>query len=273
MNLNKENRSIDKQIKRFLCLFGETNAKRKCYKSQLDLCTNHLCGCPVFVWSLFGLLNLLLIGCIIYLSVALIQLSTINMGYFSKCSTNADCNLSMGLQCASQDHTCDCPAGLTKGRCDCNLGTYWSGTECKRKLSFNQSGCVHDYNCDVEKGLLCINFTCQCKKPKYWDSNQGMCDYYYEGCYNFWGISSTQIFFRRTAPHYFAETCVERCYAYNFTYAILFWNNVQRCSCGFTKPTSSATCNIYCSGEKPRYCGRINDTASWDQFRSMYRAS
>lgn len=252
------NPKTSRRGKKFMCLCGASLSKTRCYKTAFGDLVTSMCGFPTYTWLVLVLITLILMSLFIWVTYE--NLHVQNRNYFVRCNSNNDCDLTLGLQCSTEDGSCNCPAVKTKGRCDCNKGKYWNGQECSPQLDLNFTGCTYDYECDQSKKLVCLNKMCACKSPKKWNVTNEMCDYAYEGCYS---DNSASPYFTSIVsnPPYFVETCIERCNKYGFSYARLYYNGgIINCECTNSNYTSpSALCNLICPGLiYARVCGSLN---------------
>ena len=253
------------------CLCVSLNSKLK-KKSCLKPITTTLFGFPVYIWTFTCFFIIAAVITITVLTYYLMVPKSLS-SYYGACSANKDCNTTIGLHCTSQDNECSCPAKNTKGRCDCSAGTYWNGYKCTLLTQYNQS-CSWDYNCDQSKDLKCINKTCSCVAPRYWNATSGYCDFIYIGCF-IDNINSFQWSFR--APFgqrmfYFVDMCVDMCYRSNRKYAGITISTNNLCACFNTIITSSPiSCDIMCYGTNGRYypCGYTNPPNT--NYRAYYQ--
>ena len=253
-----------------LCVFINTKLEPNGILKPLF---NSLVAFPAYVLSLLLLLFCLAIAAIILLACLIVRFQIVNKSYFAPCSYNSDCDSTLGLQCSASDKTCNCPAVITKGHCDCSSGYYWNGTKCNVALQYLATGCSADYMCDQTKYLVCKNTICTCNTSKIYDSSTQTCRYNYVGCYNDpntynvnWQIyspySSGQMF-------YFVDICISTCRNLDKIYSSVFsWGN-NRCYCQDSINTSvKATCELNCIGKNNEVysCG---SSSSWI-YRSYY---
>jgi hypothetical protein len=233
----------------FICLCKKCVSKSKCEYSAFKICTNTLFGVPLHSFLAIIALNLVLITAFLLLLSSTISIKTVNNRYYSPCSSNSDCDSTLGLHCSTQVSVCNCPARNTIGKCDCNQGNYWNGSKCATVSNY-QSECTHDFNCDTTKRLTCINGICSCAKPRIWLNTTLTCDYSYLGCYN---DNYTNSMFaaanNNSRMAYFVETCASYCSALGIKYALVSSEKFNLCYCQSTFTNAIVLlCGNYCPG-------------------------
>lgn len=275
VDLSEKHNRLDKLRQHtFFCRCENLNKKLR-PSSFCKFLVNSFCAYPLYYSTLAMLLTFGLLGVLGYFSYLLIYTKTNNNLYFAKCGSSKDCNTIVGLGCSAENGLCNCPATYIKGRCDCTLGTYWNGTACSQWLSYQQKGCAKDFNCDQSKELKCVNQTCQCVPPKYWNTTSNMCDFNFLGCFNdntagSSTIMSSQNVYRKM--FYFIDMCINFCrnLNYNLTLVWLGGGNSNGCLCAFTYVSSTpVSCDISCltKNTKSYWCGNSNGN---NNFRAIY---
>ena len=278
----------------FFCLCKKCNSRYKCETHPCKICFNTLCGYPMHTCTLFFAAFLALIVLFSYYLYVFLIFKYANNSYFATCLSNIDCNSTIGLYCATTAGVCNCPAKNTVGRCDCNKGYYWNGTQCSLLLTYNSTGCVNNYNCDQSKNLVCSGYVCGCEKPKVWTNST--CDYNYIGCFidistlngPLWSSQNNN-----SRMTYVVETCVGYCYNIKIKYALLSISNyvvgcycqgkiinsrfikllifkIFMCQANYTT-ISSTSCNTLCPGSNSvgYYCGNSGYTNQ--SIKSVYQ--
>jgi hypothetical protein len=85
--------------------------------------------------------------------------------YYSSCSTSLECDITLGLYCATNTLSSfgNCPTISISNRCDCLNGYYFDFTlsSCNKVKSYYRP-CTTDCECDPTKGLQCFNDYCTC---------------------------------------------------------------------------------------------------------------
>ena len=80
-------------------------------------------------------------------------------------------------------------------------------------MQYMQSGCIDDFNCDQTKELKCVNQTCQCVAPKYWNTTTAKCDFVFFGCFfdntggGSWFFQAQNIYRRM---YYIVDVCTKK---------------------------------------------------------------
>lgn len=252
----------------YFCLLPHFNIKigsNSCFK----VLTGTIFAYPAYFCLLLFIFLLIIVALICYFSYLLVYTRTVNNSYFSKCTSNNDCNSLVGLGCSAENQVCNCPAGYIKGRCDCSRGTYWDGVRCSPWMQYKQAGCAGDYNCDPTKELKCVNQACVCVPPKYWNSTANTCDFAFLGCFSestgtgryYIGALNT---FRRM--FYIVDMCTSYCRNINNNYSLIYTygDNLNYCWClsALASPTP-ITCDVQCLGKngKSYWCG--NSGGAW----------
>ena len=265
----KESKTISRD-EIYSCFCTKLNETFKS-KGFIKMCINSFCGSPVYViFSLF-FLTITTIAAIVTLSLLNTQTSVakINRSYFMNCSLNSDCDNLKGLQCSSQNSLCNCPAVKTKGYCDCSVGYYWSGVECKRLMQYLDVGCAANYMCDNTKYLQCLNKTCKCDPLKIFDRSLQTCRYNYIGCFS----DSTSLIYSITSLYrmiYFIDICINGCKYKNIPYSGIFTSGFKSyCYClnSYTTTSPQVLCDQNCYGKS----GESNPCGStWGSYRAIY---
>lgn len=257
--INKQPKT--KRIENYICLCRKCNSKLNCEDSACKVFTNSLCGTPSYICTIEIVIFLATLGVFAWQVANVVLYETYNRSYFAPCGSNINCDSSVGLRCSFANASCSCPARNTAGRCDCNQGNYWNGSQCTLNLGYLTSGCLMDYNCDTSKGLYCRNQTCTCVSPKVWLNSTQMCDYNYTGCFtdlqnSTFAFSSAN---NNTRMSFFVETCIDFCYRQLFKYAHIYAQiALNFCSCFNTYANvPSNSCIAICPGtsEKGYPCG------------------
>jgi hypothetical protein len=238
----------------------------------IKTCISSMCGFPVYIIVSLLLLAIGTVAAIATLYQLKVQASVVvNRSYFMNCSSNSDCDSLKGLQCSAADSLCNCPAIKTKGYCDCSVGYYWSGVECKRLMQYLNTGCSANYMCDNTKNLQCLNKTCKCDPLKIFDSTTQKCKYNFIGCYN----DNTSPLATITATYrmnYFVDICINGCKYKNYTYSIFLTSGSRtNCYCTNTYVSTSLLgtqfCDALCLGKSGEAlpCG-----SAANSYRSIY---
>ena len=255
----------------YSCLCAYINTRLESY-GILKPFFNSLIAIPAYVLSLLFLLFCLAFATIITLACLLVRFQTINKSYFAPCTYNTDCDNTIGLQCSASDGTCNCPAVITKGHCDCSSGYFWNGTQCTVTLQYLANDCSADYMCDQTKYLVCLNRVCTCSTSKVFDLTAQACIYNYLGCFNDPRYSVNQYIY---SPYsngqmfYFVDICISTCRNLNTIYSSVFLYGNNRCYYLNSINTSvTATCELSCLGENNEIylCG---SSSNW-VYRSYY---
>jgi hypothetical protein len=231
----------------YICLCKKLNKR---FQSDTSI-LNTLFGFPMHTYLVYITVNILSISLLIWLVNATAIVNNQNQSYFAKCISNVDCDNTRGLKCGVENGNCNCPARNMIGRCDCNPGNYWNGTQCSIKISYNSTGCASDYQCENSKGLKCSNSMCNCVIPKYWRNSTQMCDYSYYGCFNETSTAYTFISQNDVSRMpYFVETCISTCNKKTSKYAATATTSTSAyCFCmGSFIPYPVTHCNVICPG-------------------------
>ena len=239
----------------YSCLCTKLNEKFK------SIWINQLFGSPCYVSFLLTIIGISTITTIIVLSQ--VVNTKLNRSYFANCTSNSNCDNLLGLSCSAQDGSCNCPAGKTKGHCDCSNGYFWNGSKCTKVMQYSDTGCSSNFMCDQSKYLSCVNKTCKCGTLKVFDIVSQTCRFNYLGCYydiNNGGNCYITALFNQMP--YFIDTCINTCKSkmFNFTSVFIWGSNSPRCNCQNTVNFNLAGfCEMICidrNGEKYT-CGSI----------------
>ena len=250
----------------YSCLCTKLNEKFK------SIWINQLFGSPCYVSFLLTIIGISTITTIIVLSQ--VVNTKLNRSYFGNCTSNSDCDNLLGLSCSGQDGSCNCPAGKTKGHCDCSKGYFWNGLKCTKVMQYLDTGCSSNYMCDQSKYLSCLNKTCTCDALKIFDTVSKTCKYNYLGCFPDW---SNQNSWYIVSPTYrmpfFVDSCISGCKLRGFTYSHVYWSGgYHRCYCFNSLATVTLstpfTCEAICVGwHGEQYsCG----SSSSPYYKSIY---
>jgi hypothetical protein len=232
-----------------------------------------MCGFPVYIIVSLLFLAIGTVAAIATLYHLKVQASVVvNRSYFMNCSSNSDCDSLKGLQCSAADGLCNCPAIKTKGFCDCSVGYYWSGVECKRLMQYLNTGCSANYMCDNTKNLQCLNKTCKCDPLKIYDTTTEKCKYNLIGCYNdnTGGLQISATY----RMNYFVDISVNICKSKNYTYSLFSTSGYKNyCLCTNSYQTNNLlgtqSCDAFCLGKSGEAlpCGSV---LSGYNYRSIY---
>jgi hypothetical protein len=246
--------SLNEKVQKVLCL---------------KLLTSTLFGFPLHTWIFVMTIFLVGVGALAWLCIQKSAILITNNSYFANCTSNTGCDTLIGLSCATQDDTCNCPAKKTKGRCDCSSGYYWNGITCTILLQYNKTGCNYDYNCDQSKRLKCSNNICSCVSPRTWDSTLQACTYKLSASGSLW--LNLQTIFKSTTglrTYYFVDACIDLCFKLNNKYSYInVMNNLNNCACSNTNHIffSNVQCDALCysSDNRAYSCGFINQNNNY----------
>ena len=93
--------------------------------------------------------------------------------YFSSCSSNAECDSTLGLYCTTNSLSTygSCPTLSISNRCDCLNSFYYDFNLglCNQVKSYYRP-CTTDCECDSIKGLQCFNDYCTCPAYSWFNS-------------------------------------------------------------------------------------------------------
>ena len=244
----------------YSCLCTKLNEKFK------SIWINQLFGSPCYVSFLLTIIGISTITTIIVLSQ--VVNTKLNRSYFGNCTSNSDCDNLLGLSCSGQDGSCNCPAGKTKGHCDCSNGYFWNGSKCTKVMQYLDTGCSSNFMCDQSKYLSCLNKTCKCEALKVFDKVSQTCRFNYLGCYVDTTSSTTYLYAIFNQMPFFVDACINTCKLKLFNFSTVFISSLTRCNCQNTFNTNSpAQCEMNCFGKNgdKNSCGSINQN-----IRSVY---